>query len=118
MPAPDIAPAAQSELKLVYTTLPNPEAAEAFARALIEAGLAACVNIYPSMTALYEWKGALEAVREVGMIIKTTTPRLAALLERAAALHPYETPALLVLGAAANPDYFAWARDAVSKSGG
>ena len=117
MPAAPDTPA-PSELRLVYTTLPDAEAAEALGRALIEAGLAACVNIYPGMTALYEWKGALETAREVGMIIKTTAPRLEALLTRTAALHPYETPALLVLGAAANPDYFAWAQSAVSKSGG
>jgi len=115
MPAkPDASSSPSSELRLVYTTLPDEAAAEALGRALIEAHLAACVNIYPGMTALYEWKGALETAREAGMIIKTTAPRLPAMLERAAALHPYETPALLVLGAAANPDYFAWAEAAVA----
>jgi periplasmic divalent cation tolerance protein len=100
-----------TELTLVYTTLPDQAAAETLGRALIEAQLAACVNIYPGMTALYEWKGTLERASETGMIIKTVAPRLPALLEKARALHPYETPALLVLGrATANPDYLAWAK--------
>jgi periplasmic divalent cation tolerance protein len=98
------------ELTLVYTTLPD-QTAEAFGRALVESRLAACVNIYPGTTALYEWKGVLEKAGEAGLIIKTTADRLDALLEQARALHPYETPALLVLGPVkANGDYFAWAK--------
>ena len=97
-------------LTLVYTTLPDPAAAESLGRTLIETRLAACVNIYPGMTALYEWNGALERASEAGMIIKTTAARLDAMLAEARRLHPYETPALLVLGpVAANADYLAWA---------
>ena len=97
-------------LILVYTTLPDLGAAEALGRRLVEARLAACVNIYPGMIALYEWNGALERASEAGMIIKTTAPKLEAMLEEARAAHPYETPALLVLGpVAANADYLAWA---------
>jgi periplasmic divalent cation tolerance protein len=98
-------------LILVYTTLPDMASAEALSRALVERRLAACTNIYPGMVALYEWKGAVERAEEVGVIIKTTAPRLDALLTQARALHPYETPALLVLGEVqGNPDYLAWAR--------
>ena len=98
-------------LILIYTTLPDAASAEALGRALIESRLAACINIYPGMIALYEWNGAIERTGEVGMIIKTTAPHLDALLVRARALHPYEIPALLVLGRAdANPDYLAWAK--------
>ena len=97
-------------LALVYTTLPDQAGAEAIGRTLVERRLAACVNIYPGMIALYEWQGALERAQEVGMIVKTTPPHLDDLLAQLRALHPYEVPALLVLGRVeANPDYEAWA---------
>jgi periplasmic divalent cation tolerance protein len=97
-------------LRLVYTTLPDRDSAEGFARALVEARLAACVNLYPGMTSIYEWKGTLEQTSEIGLIIKTVESRLPALLEAARARHPYETPALIVLAQTdANTDYLAWA---------
>lgn len=99
-----------TDLVLIYTTLPNLAAAEAMARHLIEARLAACANIYPGITAVYRWEGAIETATEAGMVLKTPPDRLEALLIETRALHPYEVPALLVLGrASANAEYFAWA---------
>ncbi len=34
--------------------------------------LAACVNIFPGMISIYEWKGTREMADEVAMIIKTS----------------------------------------------
>ncbi|HEY3637045.1 MAG TPA: divalent-cation tolerance protein CutA, partial [Rhizomicrobium sp.] len=61
----------QSEFVLVYSTFPNHEVAEKIGRALLEAKLAACVNIFPPMLSLYEWEGKLQAERETAAIIKT-----------------------------------------------
>jgi periplasmic divalent cation tolerance protein len=104
------AAASVEALRLVYTTFPDLDAACAFARHMVGQRFAACVNLYPGMTAIYEWKGAIESASEVGVLIKTVESRLAATLAEARARHPYETPALLVLGRAdANADYLAWA---------
>ena len=81
----------------VYTTYPSIVEAEAAGRAMVGAGLAACVNILPGMVSLYRWQGAVERADEVVMIVKTR----ASLAERVRAAikqaHSYDTPAILVL---------------------
>jgi periplasmic divalent cation tolerance protein len=87
----------KDEPVLVYTTYPSLVEAEKGGRKIVEAGLAACVNIVPAMRSIYRWKGAIEAADEVVMIVKTR----ASLAERVTAAvkegHSYETPAVLVL---------------------
>ena len=82
---------------LVYTTYPSLVEAEKAGRLIVEAGLAACVNIVPEMVSIFRWKGQVERGAEAIMIIKTRT----SLQERVAAAvresHPFETPAILFL---------------------
>lgn len=82
---------------LVYTTLETLEDAKQLGRDLVDARLAACVNILAPMTAIYEWEGALQENQETPMLIKSRLGLQEELLRRAKDLHPYETPALLVL---------------------
>lgn len=82
---------------LVYTTYPSLVEAEKSGRLIVEAGLAACVNIVPEMVSIFRWKGQVERGAEAIMMIKTR----ASLRERVAAAvresHPFETPAILFL---------------------
>ena len=82
---------------LIYTTFPSLEEAKRVGDALVSARLAACVNMFPGMISIYEWKGAREVAGEVAMIIKTRASLIEAVLAEAKRLHPYELPALLVL---------------------
>lgn len=98
---------------LFYTTWPDPAVAAASGRALVEAGLAACVNIGTPMTAIYRWNGAIESAIETPMLVKTWSDRAEAV--RAALLtgHPYDNPAILAFEASAaksSADYLAWLR--------
>lgn len=94
---------------LVYTTLPTLDAAKRLGRALVEARLAACVNILPGMTAIYEWQGRLEEASEAAMLIKTRRELQTRVIAEAKRLHPYETPALLVLELrGGSEDFCAW----------
>ncbi|NOT71341.1 MAG: divalent-cation tolerance protein CutA [Hyphomicrobium sp.] len=96
---------------LVYTTFPDREAAIAAGRVLVEARHAGCINIIPAMTSVYVWKGVTEVASEVVLIAKVMPEHAAAALEALRRLHPYETPALLVLPVAAgSADYLAWLR--------
>jgi periplasmic divalent cation tolerance protein len=82
---------------LVYTTYPAIVEAERAGRAIVEQRLAACVNILPGMVSHYWWEGKIERGEEVVMIIKTRAtlaPRVAAAVKD---MHPYSTPAVLVL---------------------
>lgn len=92
---------------LIYTTFENMEDARSVGRALVEARLAACVNIIPSMTSIYEWQGELCEASEVSMLIKTRKACQKKALAQAKELHPYDTPALLVIELAAADDAFA-----------
>ena len=55
----------------VYTTYPSVVEAEKAGKALVENGLAACVNILPGMVSHYRWQGAVERGEEAVMLIKT-----------------------------------------------
>jgi periplasmic divalent cation tolerance protein len=82
---------------LVYSTFPSPEAAEEAGAALVDAGLAACVNILPAMVSLYIWKGERQRDAEAVMIIKTRGSLADRVIEETRRRHPYENPALLVI---------------------
>ena len=87
----------ESALRLVLVTAPDEEVGERLARALVEEGLAACVNVLPGLTSLYRWHGRVERAPEVLLLLKTRKDTVAALETRVAALHPYETPEFVVL---------------------
>jgi periplasmic divalent cation tolerance protein len=94
---------------LVLTNLPDRTAAEMLATALIEARLAACVNILPPCRSIYRWQGAVEAADEVPLLIKTSEARYAALETAIRALHPYELPELIAVPITHGlPAYLAW----------
>jgi periplasmic divalent cation tolerance protein len=82
---------------IVLTTWPAAEDAGPTAATLVEEHLAACVNLLPEMDSTYRWKSAVERERERQLIIKTTRPRVDALLARLKQLHPHEVPELLVV---------------------
>lgn len=85
------------EYVLVLSTLPGDADAGAFARALVQDRLAACVNLLPLMESVFRWEGRIDRDTERQMLIKTTRPRVPALWERVRALHPYDVPEFIVL---------------------
>jgi periplasmic divalent cation tolerance protein len=91
---------------LIYTTFPSLEDAKQVGGALVAARLAACVNMFPGMISIYEWKGAREEGNEVAMIIKTRAGLTDQVLAETKRLHPYEVPALLVLPAEGGSDEY------------
>jgi periplasmic divalent cation tolerance protein len=93
----------------VYTTFPSIVEAERAGRQLVERRLCACVNILPGMVSLYWWEGAIERGEEVVMIIKTRAALAEAVRAAVRQMHPYTTPAILVLPIEnVDPNYKAW----------
>jgi periplasmic divalent cation tolerance protein len=93
----------------VYTTYPALVEAEKIGRALVEAGLAACVNILPGMVSHYRWQGTVERAEEVVMIIKTRASLAEQVRAAVKEAHPYDTPAILVLPIeSVDQTYFDW----------
>ncbi|HEX8254574.1 MAG TPA: divalent-cation tolerance protein CutA [Thermoanaerobaculia bacterium] len=94
---------------LVLTTLGPDHDARALARALVEARLAACVNIVPRIESVYRWEGEVQTDAEQLLLIKTTDARVDALREELLKLHPYDVPEFVVLPIGATSDaYGAW----------
>jgi periplasmic divalent cation tolerance protein len=94
---------------LVITNLPDTASARALADALVEARLAACVNILAPCRSVYRWQGKVEDAEEVPLLIKTTAARYAALETAIRKQHPYELPEIVAVPIAHGlPDYLDW----------
>jgi periplasmic divalent cation tolerance protein len=101
---------------LVLITAPT-EVAPALARALVEARLAACVNLLPGLRSVYRWQGEVCEAGETLLIAKTASARFAALREAVLRLHPYELPEIVAVKLDdAHPPYLQWLLSQVSDS--
>ncbi len=108
-----------SGLVVVLCTVPDAETARHLARLLVEARLAACVNIVPSLTSIYRWKGTIEEDGELLLIVKTRDALFEPLRERLVDAHPYEVPEVVALPVDAVHDaYGRWLLDATARDGG
>lgn len=85
------------EFVVVLTTLPADADASSIARALVEARVAACVNILAPMTSVYRWDDGIQEDAERQILMKTTRTRLPALWQRLRELHPYDVPEFVAL---------------------
>jgi periplasmic divalent cation tolerance protein len=98
---------------LILTTLPAGADATAFATSLVEARLAACVNLLPVMESIYRWEGRVQQDSERQLIIKTSRERVATLWQRVRELHPYDVPEYIVLPIVDGDDaYLRWLGEA------
>ncbi len=96
----------------LYTTFPDLETAERVGTQLVEARLAACVNILPGMRSIYRWKGAVERAEEIVMIVKTLAAREAEAIVAIRGGHPYEVPTIVTLPTSGGFEpYLAWIAD-------
>jgi periplasmic divalent cation tolerance protein len=94
---------------VVLSTVGSAEDGERIASALVERGLAACVNLVPGVVSIYRWQGGVERDEERLMVIKTTAERLEALGAAIVELHPYEVPEVVALEVAGgHTPYLDW----------
>jgi periplasmic divalent cation tolerance protein len=100
-----------TSIRVVLVTAPRGDVAVSIARGLVEAGLAACVNIVPGVRSIYAWQGAICDDGEDLLIAKTAEDRLEALVAHVRAVHPYSVPEVVALpveaGSAAYLDWVA-----------
>jgi len=108
MSPPDKDTREQHTLVLILSTFGSAAAAESCGRHLIEAGLAACVQIEGPVQSIYRWQGAIETSDEFRLVAKTTPVRQAACLSVIQANHPYDLPELVSLQATASRAYAQW----------
>lgn len=112
--APSVPEYAPGSASIAYVTVPDEAAAATLARRLIEANLAACVNIVPRVTSVYRWQGAIQEDAEALLMIKTQTAQVAALCAFVRANHPYDVAEVIAVPIAqGNPPYMAFIADAM-----
>lgn len=91
-------PAPQSTLHLlILCTCPDQATAQNIASQLVDQALAACVNILPGLTSVYQWQGKREMTQEHLLLIKTTDAAYPALEQAITELHPYELPEIIAV---------------------
>lgn len=93
----------------VLTAAGSPEEADAIAAALLDARLAACVQVVGPVRSRYRWQGRVESAEEWLCVVKTTAAAAGAAMAEIARVHSYDTPEItvtpIVTGAAS---YLAW----------
>lgn len=106
-----------SDVLVVLCTFPDSEQARQIGTVLVEAQLAACVNLVPAVESIYRWQGKLETATETLAIFKTTAAAFPAFEKILTELHPYDVPEIVALEpAAVSEAYRAWVCAEVRKS--
>lgn len=96
-------------MQIVLTTTPNLQEAETLAELIVNARLAACVQILPQMTSVYQWEGKLQKESEHLLMIKTLPGKWAELHDLIRSNHSYETPEIVAIDAdEVSPQYLRW----------
>lgn len=94
---------------LVLCNCPDEEVANRIALAVLESGLAACVNILPRAQSLYRWQGKIESATEIPLLIKSTAANYPVLEAAIQKLHPYDIPEIIALPVERGlPAYLNW----------
>lgn len=93
----------------VITTTDSEDAAEALGRGLVEASLAACVQIVGPVLSLYRWDGQVQSDQEWQCWIKTAADRLDQVTAWIAEHHDYDVPEVVALPVTGGSgEYLAW----------
>jgi periplasmic divalent cation tolerance protein len=101
-------PVRPDEVLIAYVTCADLDEARRIGRALVEDGLAACVNIRAHET-VYRWKGAIEQGPEAAFLAKTTRTAWPRLQARVRAMHSYTLPCIIGWTLAEGmPEYLDW----------
>ena len=86
-----------NDILIVLCTFPDLGKARETGTALVEAQLAACVNLIPAVESIYRWEGKVETAAEVLALFKTTPSAWLRFESRLLELHPYDVPEIVVL---------------------
>lgn len=104
--------------RLVYVTVASQAEALMIGRALVEARLAASVNVLAGARSIYWWEGRIETAEEAVLVAKTRQARVDQAIARIRETHSYTTPAIVVLPIlTGNPDYLRWLAEETAGNG-
>ena len=94
---------------VILCAVPLDFEAEDLARDLLNASLAACVQVSPSVTSIYRWKGAIEKSEEKLLVIKTRRELFSSVEAVIRSKHPYDVPKIVAWPLSdGHAPYLAW----------
>lgn len=103
-----------TEARVVLTTTGNRDEAEKIATALVEAEVAACVNIVGPIRSIYRWEGKVERAEEFLLLVKTWGPAYDDVEELIRELHSYEVPECVAIRVEKGSEaYLEWLENSV-----
>jgi periplasmic divalent cation tolerance protein len=94
---------------VVFSACGSAEEARNLACRLVEARLAACVNVIPGVYSVFHWEGKVDEASEWMLVIKSTRARLAELQNELRKMHSYVVPEIVALPIVdGSADYLDW----------
>jgi periplasmic divalent cation tolerance protein len=101
---------------VVLVTAASAQEAARIGRALVKAGLAACVNLLPGIRSIFRWEGKVSEEREVLLIVKSRRDLIGRLAAEVKRLHSYQVPEVIAFPVACGAaDYLAWIQKSTRK---
>jgi periplasmic divalent cation tolerance protein len=102
-------------ISVILCTVPSHKVGTDIAGTLVTKRLAACVNIMPGLTSIYEWEGKLENEAEFLLIVKTSDDRIPDLVRKIEEIHPYDVPEIIALPVNSGSEpYIKWVINSVN----
>lgn len=99
-----------SDIALVHATFADAAEAERIGADMVEARLAACVNLLGACTSIYRWQGEVGRGEEYRALFKTTPELARELADAIAAQHSYDLPVIEIWPVAAGDAVIDWVR--------
>lgn len=97
---------------MLYITAEDRAEALKVGRALVEARLAACANVFDGVTSVFWWEGKVQDEPECSLVCKTREDLVEAAVAKVKEVHSYDVPCVVAVPIKdGNPDFLAWIED-------
>lgn len=101
---------------IILVTAASRRECKKIAKHLVEAKLAACVNITQGIESIYRWEGKIADDKEFLMLIKSTRELFPEVKHAISQIHSYHTPEIICLPIIdGSRNYLQWLSDSVRR---
>jgi len=102
---------------VILVTTASLREAKNIARHLVDARLAACVNISQPVRSIYRWEGKIADEKEYLLLIKSSRDLFPEIKAAISKIHSYHTPEIICLPIIdGSRNYLQWVGDSVKKA--